>query len=96
MGASGLFLRNAEKLDVNIADIDFLIISHGHYDHGGGLKTFFTENTKAKVFMHELAFGKYYAVRANDELEYIGIDENLRRNKRIVPTSDKMCIRDRL
>jgi 7,8-dihydropterin-6-yl-methyl-4-(beta-D-ribofuranosyl)aminobenzene 5'-phosphate synthase len=92
VGASGLFLRNAEKLDVNIADIDFLIISHGHYDHGGGLKTFFTENTKAKVFMHELAFGKYYAVRANDELEYIGIDENLRRNKRIVPTSDSFLI----
>ncbi len=92
VGASGLFLRNAKKLDVNIADIDFLVISHGHYDHGGGLKTFFAENTKAEVFMHKLAFGKYYAVRANDELEYIGIDGDLRRNKQIVLTSDSFLI----
>ncbi len=91
-GASGLFLRNAKKLDVNIAEIDFLVISHGHYDHGGGLKTFFAENTTAKVFIHELAFGKYYAVRAHDELEYIGLDEDLRQSKQIVLTSDSFLI----
>ena len=43
VGASELFLKNAEKLGVNITDVDFLVISHGHYDHGGGLKTFFKE-----------------------------------------------------
>ena len=40
VGASELFLKNAKKLDVSIADVDFLVISHGHYDHGGGLKSF--------------------------------------------------------
>ena len=50
VGASELFLQNAKKFDVSIADVDFLVISHGHYDHGGGLKTFFKENTKAEVF----------------------------------------------
>ena len=37
VGASGLFLRNAKELGVPIADVDFLVVSHGHFDHGGGL-----------------------------------------------------------
>ena len=87
-----LFLQNAKKLNVNIADIDFLVISHGHYDHGGGLKTFLKENTKAEVFLHRLAFGKQYAIRKNDELDFIGLDEELNQNKQIILTSDRFFI----
>lgn len=96
VGASGLFLQNAKKLDVNIADIDFLVISHGHYDHGGGLKIFFTENTKAEVFLHRLAFEKYYAVRSDKPIDFIGLDESLKQNKQIVFTSDRFFISGRL
>lgn len=92
VGASGLFLQNAKRLNVNIADIDYLIISHGHFDHGGGLKTFFAENTKAEVFLHRLAFEKHYAIRTNDKLDYIGLDGNLKENKQVVLTSDRFFI----
>ena len=92
VGASELFLQNAKKLDVSIADVDFLVISHGHYDHGGGLKSFLHENTKAEVFLHRLAFEKHYAIRPNDELDFIGLDENLKQNKQIVLTSDRFFI----
>lgn len=92
LGASDLFLQNARKLNVNIVDVDFLVISHGHYDHGGGLNTFFKENTKAEVFIHNLAFEKYYALRPHDKLEYIGLDANLKENKQIVFTSDRFFI----
>lgn len=92
VGASELFLQNAKKFDVSIADVDFLVISHGHYDHGGGLKTFFKENTKAEVFLHRLAFEKHYAIRPNDELEFIGLDEELNQNKQIILTSDRFFI----
>lgn len=94
VGASDLFLRNAKKLDVNISDVDFLVISHGHFDHGGGLKTFLQENTKAKVFLNRLAFGKYYSAREDGELSYIGLDETLRQNKQIVLTSERLFISD--
>ncbi|NMA48260.1 MAG: MBL fold metallo-hydrolase [Tissierellia bacterium] len=92
VGESNLFLENAEKLDVNISEIDYLIISHGHYDHGGGLRRFLQENTKAEVFIHDLAFEKHYALRSNDEIEYIGLDEDLKTDKRIIYTSDKFFI----
>ncbi|NLA71246.1 MAG: MBL fold metallo-hydrolase [Clostridiaceae bacterium] len=91
-GASGLFLENAKKMEVDLSDVEFVVISHGHYDHGGGLDTFLKINDHAEVFLHPLAFGKYYALRANDELEYIGIDETLKDNKRIVFTTDRFSI----
>lgn len=49
-GQSGLFLQNAQKLGIDIEDIDTLILSHGHYDHTGGLYPFLERNNKAKVY----------------------------------------------
>ena len=88
VGASKLFLKNAEKLGVNITDVDFLVI----YDHGGGLKNFFKENTKAEVYLHHLAFEKHYAIRPNDKLDFIGLDDELKQNKQIALTSDQFYI----
>jgi len=91
-GASSLFLENAKKLEVNIADIDYLIISHGHYDHGGGLKAFLAVNSTAEIFLHEQAFEKHYALRSNGKMEYIGLAEELRGHKQIVSTGDRFFI----
>lgn len=40
LGPDESFLLNAKKLQVDISDIDTVIISHGHSDHGGALRTF--------------------------------------------------------
>ena len=37
-GASDLFLENAARLGVGLKGIDMVILSHGHFDHGDGLK----------------------------------------------------------
>ena len=92
VGASDLFYKNAKKLDVDISDIDYLIISHGHYDHGGGLKKFLEENTKAEVFLHKLAFQKYYAEKPEGGMKYIGLDKDLKTNRKIVFTADRFFI----
>ncbi len=55
-GQSGLFLQNAQKLGVEIGDIDYLILSHGHYDHTGGLYPFLEKNSKAKVYAKKDVF----------------------------------------
>jgi len=36
-GLSGLFCTNAEKMGISLRDLDFLVLSHGHIDHTGGL-----------------------------------------------------------
>lgn len=36
-GLSGLFYTNAEKMGIGLRDLDFLVLSHGHIDHTGGL-----------------------------------------------------------
>lgn len=59
-GQSGLFLQNAQKLGIEIGDIDSLILSHGHYDHTGGLYPFLEKNAKAKVYAKKDVFTPKY------------------------------------
>ncbi len=92
VGASGLFLENARRLGVTISDVDYLIISHGHRDHGGGLDAFLQANTRAEVFLHRLAFEKYYARRLCGDPEYIGLEEGLKKHRQLILTSDRFFI----
>jgi 7,8-dihydropterin-6-yl-methyl-4-(beta-D-ribofuranosyl)aminobenzene 5'-phosphate synthase len=84
-GADGLFLENAQKLGVDIAAVDYLIISHGHYDHGGGLESFLKINGKAKIIISKYAFNDYY-FKVLLIKKYIGLDQTLKDNERIIFT----------
>ncbi|MDF2989167.1 MAG: metal dependent hydrolase, partial [Eubacterium sp.] len=59
-GASGDFVDNAVKMGVNVEDIDTVIISHAHSDHGGGLHRFLKLNKKAAVYISDKAKREYY------------------------------------
>lgn len=83
MGLSGMFVSNAKSLGLSIADVDVAVISHGHYDHGGGLKTFFQENSKADVYIHKDAFQPHYSLRESG-LRFIGIDKDWAKYERLV------------
>lgn len=80
MGQSNAFIKNAEKLGLDLTEVDIAIISHGHYDHGGGLNAFLEVNSKARVYISSHAFSPYF----NREDKYIGLDATLKDSPRLV------------
>ena len=77
VGQGGLFLENALKLGVDVGDVDILVLSHGHYDHGGGLGAFLSVNHKARIFAQRTAFGPLYALDEGQPPRFIGLDAAL-------------------
>jgi len=49
-GSTDVALKNAKKLGLDLRQIDFVVISHGHYDHIGGLERVLKITGKTKVF----------------------------------------------
>ena len=65
-GASDVFIRNAEQLGIDLSDVDYVFISHGHSDHAGGLRYFLQHNQKAQVIVSPDAMsGKFFSKRGN-------------------------------
>ena len=75
MGQSDKFAENAEKLGIDLGKADLAVLSHGHYDHGGGLKRFLELNQKAPVYLNRYAFEPHFNSLSGKE---IGLDPALR------------------
>ena len=90
-GASGLFAKNAEKLGIDLTAVDTVVLSHGHYDHSGGIMTFAEINPTAKIYIRRNAGGEYY----HDE-RYIGIDKRILSLPQLVFTDAFLEIDDEL
>lgn len=91
-GQTGAFADNAEKMGIDLSQVDVCILSHGHYDHGGGLKRFLEINDHAKVYVSRHAFGDYY----NAEEKFIGLDWELLNAEQITFVGDNLTLSDTL
>ena len=96
VGQTGLFLENAKKMHVNIASVDTLVISHGHYDHGGGIATFFAQNERAQVYVNEHAFEPYFSIHEGDQIDSIGLDPAVTANARVQKAARELKLDDEL
>lgn len=82
-GASGLFLENAKKLKVDLTKVEAVFLSHGHYDHGGGILDFHKINPTAKIVMQKSAFGDYWHKSVTVE-KYIGLNPKIREIENLI------------
>ena len=83
-GQTDAFARNAERLGIDLGKVDVAILSHGHFDHGGGLKTFLEINRTAPVYLRRDAF----APNRNAQETHIGLDPDLQASDRLIFTED--------
>ncbi|GAB2645094.1 MBL fold metallo-hydrolase [Vibrio panuliri] len=79
MGSGNTFCQNAQRLDVDIEDVDIAVISHRHHDHCNGAIDFIAHNSKAKVFLRNSEDKNYY-FRAYGFKYDVGVNKDLLKN----------------
>ncbi|HJB55453.1 MAG TPA: MBL fold metallo-hydrolase [Candidatus Olsenella avistercoris] len=92
MGPNDGFLANARSLGVDVTEADLAVVSHGHYDHGGGLGAFLAACGDAgrdvPVYVREHAFEEH--VSGTPERHHaIGLDPALATDPRVRPTGER-------
>jgi 7,8-dihydropterin-6-yl-methyl-4-(beta-D-ribofuranosyl)aminobenzene 5'-phosphate synthase len=73
-GQSSHTKKNGEILNVSFDKVDFVVLSHGHYDHAGGLPFIFHEGLK--IYAHKSIAQEHMRSSCPGEYEYIGIDKD--------------------
>ncbi len=82
-GQSDGFARNADVLGIDLTRVDFGVLSHGHYDHGNGIREFLRRNDHAPVYLSRHCFRDH---RHGER--YIGLDRRLWEEPRLRPIGE--------
>lgn len=84
LGPDDTLLKNAEKQGVELGQVDIVIISHGHFDHGGAMAAFLGINHRAKIYIQRRAFEKHYSKSLGFIKAPIGLDRKLMEHPQVV------------
>ena len=95
LGPDHTLFENAEKRGIDLSEIDTVIISHGHADHGGSLGKFLEVNSKAKIYIQKNAFEPHYTKLLFLKVP-VGLDKTLQDSPQIVPINGDYKIDDEL
>jgi 7,8-dihydropterin-6-yl-methyl-4-(beta-D-ribofuranosyl)aminobenzene 5'-phosphate synthase len=71
-GQSDMLIQNAKTLGINLAEADAIVISHGHYDHTGGLYAVLSIAAKTKIYLHPAATEPKFSQK-NSKAKSIGM-----------------------
>jgi 7,8-dihydropterin-6-yl-methyl-4-(beta-D-ribofuranosyl)aminobenzene 5'-phosphate synthase len=71
LGQTSRFAQNAWRLGMDLSAVALAVISHGHYDHGGGLGCFLEINRTAPVYLRRGADGPFHG---GNGTRHIGLD----------------------
>lgn len=72
-GGGETLLHNAVRMNRDLRKVTGVALSHGHYDHTGGLKPFLQLVGRKKVYAHPAVFAPRYRVKDTGEAISIGI-----------------------
>ncbi len=70
-GQTGIFIENAKQLRVDLTSLEYVVLSHGHYDHTGGLRSLTQITTGFELILGEGFFDEKYGYK-NNSYEYLG------------------------
>lgn len=94
-GQSDKTWDNARQKGIDLKSIDTIILSHGHYDHSGGLMTFASLNPDALIYLRSNVGGDYYSCKEDGE-KYIGINKDILKIPNIQLVSENIKIDEEL
>ena len=83
LGPDDTLFENSEMLGIDLLGIDTVVLSHGHYDHGGALESFLKLNHSAKVYVQRKAFERHYAKKFFAKVD-VGLSQNLKTHPQVV------------
>lgn len=95
-GPDNTLLKNAEKRGIDLGQVDTVIISHGHSDHGGALAAFLKINHTAKVYIQRRAFEKHFSKSLGFVKVSIGLDRKLMDHPQVVLVDGEFQIDEEL
>ncbi len=73
-GAGIAALHNARLLDIDLTTVDKIVISHGHYDHTGGLRDVLTQmNKEVEIIAHPDIWAAKYGKWGKHKEHYAGM-----------------------
>lgn len=73
-GQSGLIARNAQELGVDLSQVCAVALSHGHYDHTGGLRAVWEVAPDARLYVHPAALVPRFARNRDGTARAVGTD----------------------
>ncbi len=89
-GQGTALMHNAERLGIDLSCADTLLLSHGHYDHTGGVPAFLAVNRSATVISGRDLAARRYSCHPGQAVRYIGINENTQRALAELPASRRV------
>ena len=90
VGPNSLFLENAERMGVNMNEIETVVLSHGHWDHGDALSCM----SGKRLILHPDCFTKRFRKRNNTHVGLSMTREELKLKYSLTESKDPFWIND--
>ena len=75
-GQSDLLLQNAQKMGLFLDDVDAVVLSHGHYDHTGGIEAICQASPQVKICAHPAVLPPKFAANSDGTSRFVGLSPN--------------------